>query len=257
MKRFMLLLFSLALLSFNSIYGQDYINITFRHYPTRQNVVRAFVPGSFNNWGPNSNGRIAINAPSQMSYVDSLGYYVKTIRLQVGVTHNYKFHEHFNVDGSQWQWYTDPLNPLINYSDNNNSILVVKKAMIFEIAPKNDAVVAQAEPIITAGVFVAEGDSILFDQSEIWLDNSYLSSFSGHVIPNLSILNYKLPKLKNGSHEVKIVLKSKKGESATESITFLVVAGDVFFYTPSTDSVWANYRTIRWRVNMAGKKLQS
>lgn len=252
-------LFVVVLLILGSSYllGQDYINITFRHYQIAKNVVRAFVPGTFNNWGPNSNGRIAVNAPSQMSYVDSLGYYVKTVRFKVGDTHNYKFHEHFNADGSQFQWYTDPLNPLINYSDNNNSILVVKKAMIFEIAPKNDAVVTQAEPVITAGVFVAEGDSILFDQSEIWLDDTYLTSFAGNMILNLSILNFKLPKLKNGSHAVRLVLKSKRGEWATESITFLVVAGDVFFYTPSTDSVWANYRTIRWRVNMGGNKLQS
>ena len=239
------------------LFGQDYINITFRHYPINQNAVRAYVPGTFNNWGSNFNGRIAIDDSSKMTYIDTLGFYVKTVRLKVGDIHNYKFHEHLNADGSSYQWYTDPLNPLINYSDYNNSILVVKRAMIFEIAPKNDAVVAQAAPIITAGVFVAEGDSILFDQSEIWLDNTYLNSFSEHVIPNLSILNYKLPELKNGSHEVRLVLKSKRGESATESITFIVVAGDVFFYTPSTDSVWANYRAIRWRVNMAGNKLQS
>ena len=222
------------------LFGQDYINITFRHYPINQNAVRAYVPGTFNNWGSNFNGRIAIDDSSKMTYIDTLGFYVKTVRLKVGDTHNYKFYEHLNSDGSSYNWYTDPLNPLINYSDYNNSILVVKRAMIFEIAPKNDAVVAQAAPIITAGVFVAEGDSILFDQSEIWLDNTYLNSFSEHVIPNLSILNYKLPELKNGSHEVRLVLKSKRGESATESITFIVVAGDVFFYTPSTDSVWAN-----------------
>ncbi len=256
MKRFAVLLIFL-ILAHSILFGQDYVNITFRHYPTSQNVVRAFVPGTFNNWGPNSNGRIAVNAPSLMNYVDSLGCYVKTIRLRAGDTHNYKFHEHLNADGSLWQWHTDPLNPLINYSDNNNSILVVKKAMIFEIAPKNDAVITRAAPVISAGVFVAEGDSILLDQSEIWLDNSYLSSFTGHVIPNISILIYQLPALKNGSHQVRLVLKSKKGQVADESITFTVVAGDVFFYTPSTDSVWANYRTIRWRVNMAGNKLQS
>ena len=116
-----------------TLFAQDYINITFRHYPIGQNVVRAFVPGTFNNWGPNSSGRIAVDAPSQMTYVDSLGFYVKTIRLRVGDTHNYKFHEHWNSDGSSCQWYTDPLNPLINYNDNNNSILNVSKIMIFDL----------------------------------------------------------------------------------------------------------------------------
>ncbi len=256
MKKVMLILF-FFIISHHCLFGQDYINITFRHYPIGQTVVRAFVPGTFNNWGPNSSGRIATNAPSLMSYVDSLKCYVKTIRLKVGETHNYKFHEHLNADGSSFAWYTDPLNPLINYSDNNNSILVVKKAMIFEISPKNDAIVTQAAPLLTAGVFAAEGDSILLDRSEIWLNNSFLTSFAGHVIPNLSVLHYQLPPLKNGSNEVRLIVRTKKGESVSETIEFMVVAGDVFFYTPSTDSVWANYRTIRWRVNMAGNKLQS
>lgn len=256
MKKLPLFLF-LFMFCHCSLFGQDYINITFRHYPIGKNVVRAFVPGSFNNWGPNSNGRIAVNAPSLMTYVDSLGFYVKTIRLKVGETYNYKFHEHLNSDGSAWQWYTDPLNPLINYSDNNNSILNVKKAMIFEISPKNDAIVSDAAPKISAGVFVAEGDSILLNQSTISLDGAFLSTLKGHIIHDLSILHYQLPPLKNGDHQIVINLLTQKGETSSESIRFTVAAGDLYFFTPSTDSAWAAQRIIRWRVNLGYTKLQS
>ena len=129
MRKFIFLLSAFFIVN-SIIIAQEYVNVTFRHYPIGDNVIRAFVPGTFNNWGPNSSGRIAIDAPSLMTYIDSLGFYVKTYRLKVGETHNYKFHEHYDYSGSQWQWYTDPLNPLINYNDNNNSILNVKKATI-------------------------------------------------------------------------------------------------------------------------------
>ncbi|MCU0643696.1 MAG: hypothetical protein MUC94_05495, partial [bacterium] len=249
------LFFVLALVLHSN--AQEYVNVTFRHYPIGTNVVRAFVPGTFNNWGPNSSGRIAVNAPALMMYVDSLGCYVKTIRLKVGDTHSYKFHEHLNGDGSLWQWYTDPLNPLINYNDYNNSILNVKKAMIFEISPKNGTIVNAPRPKLEFGVFAAEGDSILTDQSTISLDGTPIGIFANHIIPGLSILSYHLPRLSNGSHQIELKMTTKKGETVTESVNIIVAAGDIFFFTPATDSVWAGQRVIRWRVNMGYTKLHS
>jgi len=204
------------------LFAQDYVNVTFRHYPISPTVVRAFVPGTFNDWGPNSNGRIAIDAPSLMTYVDSLGCYVKTVRLVAGSTYEYKFHEHRNESGSDWVWFTDPLNPLIDYSDNNNSVLNVKKAMIFETLPKNNTVVTELEPTIVAGVFSTEDDSILLDQSTIYLDGSLLTTFEGHLIQELSILHYKMPVLSNGSHEAIINVVTKQGESSSDTIYFTV-----------------------------------
>jgi len=205
-------------------YAQEYINVTFRHYPIGQNVIRAFVPGTFNNWGPNSDGRISVGAPSQMTYVDSLGFYVKQVRLKVGDTHNYKFHEHYDYSGSQWQWFTDPLNPLINYNDNNNSILNVKKVMIFEVLPPNGTAFLDPPPNIVAGVFSVENDPILLDQSAIYLDDSLLTTFEGNLIADLSILNYPLPALASGSHKVVIQVKTQSGTTAEDSTAFQVIS---------------------------------
>jgi 1,4-alpha-glucan branching enzyme len=215
---------SLIFLINTTLLAQDYINITFRHYPIGPNVVRAFVPGTFNNWGPNSSGRIAVNAPSQMIYIDSLGFFVKTIRLRDGDTHNYKFHEHLNADGSSWQWYTDPLNPLINYSDNDNSILNVTKIMIFDIHPKDGTAFLESPKKVVAGVFSRENDPILFDQSTIYLDDSLLTTFEGNVISDLSILSYQLPALNNGEHKIVINVLTQNGESRTDSIKFQVIS---------------------------------
>ncbi|UCE07532.1 MAG: hypothetical protein JSW07_05725, partial [bacterium] len=99
MRKFVFFLNSFFIVN-SIIIAQEYVNVTFRHYSIGDNVIRAFVPGTFNNWGPNSNGRIAIDAPSLMTDVESLGFYVKTYRLKVGEIHNYKFHEHYDYSGS-------------------------------------------------------------------------------------------------------------------------------------------------------------
>ncbi len=210
----------LAFVIISSINAQEYVNVTFRHYSTNTNVVRAFVPGSFNNWGPNSNGVIAPGAVSQMSYIDSLGFWVKKIRLRVGDTHNYKFHEHRNESGVPGYWITDPLNPDVNYSDNNNSIITIKKVMIFQVLPKNGNIISEQQPEITAGVFITENDSILLNQSTISLDGEFLSTFANNLISELSLLNYKLPYLANGNHTLVLNILTKKGESKSDSINF-------------------------------------
>lgn len=215
----------LLLILISTLFAQEYVNVTFRHYPTNENVVRAFVPGTFNNWGPHNSGVIAPGVPSQMAYVDSLGCYVKTISLRVGDTHNYKFHEHRNASGDPGYWITDPLNPMINYSDNNNSILIIEKTMIFEILPKNGNVVTESQPEIVAGVFCTENDSILLSQSTIYLDDSLLTTFENNVIPELSIFNFKLPVLTNGNHKVTINVVTKNGEIKSDSTIFTFQGG--------------------------------
>lgn len=223
MKKFLLIAL-LFIFCQTLLVAQDFINITFRHYPIGQPVVRAFVPGSFNNWGPNTSGRIAINAPSQMTRIDSLGFYVKTIRLKVGETHNYKFHEHLNGDGSLWQWYTDPLNPLINYSDNNNSILNVTDAMIFQVLPKDGSAFLESPKKIVAGVFASENDSILLEQSIIYLNDELLATFEGNLIAGLSILSCPLPELSYGDHKIVITLTTQNGAITSDTTHFHLIS---------------------------------
>ena len=212
----MILFFALV----SSLNAQDYVNVTFRHYATNTNVVRAFIPGSFNGWGPNNSGVIAQGAVSQMDYVDSPGLWKKKIRLRVGSTHNYKLHEHYNDSGSDWQWFTDPLNPDVNYDDNNNSIITIKKVMLFQVLPRDGNIISEQQPEIAAGVFTTENDSILLNQSTISLDGEFLSTFANNLIPELSLLKYTLPDLANGNHFLVLNILTKNGESVSDSINF-------------------------------------
>ena len=130
-------------------HGQS-LDVTFRWIPDRS-VVRTFLPGEFNGWGPNNGGRIAASAPSLMSYDSELGQWLYTHSLQVGRSYQYKVHVHFNDSGSNNAWITDPLNDQINLNDNNNSIIDVTDPMVFQMARhRNDdgAVIA-----VSAGVF--------------------------------------------------------------------------------------------------------
>ncbi|MBC7187804.1 MAG: hypothetical protein H5U38_12295, partial [Calditrichaeota bacterium] len=240
---------ALAILLFSStgVQGQALVPVTFRHYPTSTRVVRAFVPGTFNNWGPNSNGRIYPNAPSQMEYVDSLGFYVKRIALAVGTTQQYKFHEHYDPSGALWQWFTDPLNPRINYADNNNSVLSVEPAMVFELWPPKDAVLSNQTPTVVAAICVVQGDSLLLDQSTVSVDGRVWGSLAGRMVEGLSLLRFPLQGLANGVHAVRVDVRTLQGRHASDSTFFTYVAGAVYFETPSTDSCWAGARTIRWR----------
>ncbi len=213
------LLSIIALLNTNLL-AQHYVNVTFRHYPTKANIVRAFVPGTFNNWGPNSNGFISPSAPSLMAYIDSLGCWVKSYRLVAGQTYKYKFHEHWNQSGSERQWFTDPLNPLFDANDYGNSILKVKEVMMFQFFPQNGAVLTEQHPQLVAGIFTSEDDSLLLDQSVIYVDNQFCATFENHFIADLSLIKCQLPELANGNHKVVLDIKTKNGETTSDSLCF-------------------------------------
>ncbi len=109
------------------------MDVTFRWIPS-ETVTRAFLPGEFNNWGPNSGGRIAPNAPSLMNLDSTSGEWMRLESLVVGRTYQYKIHVHHNDTGSDYRWITDPLNDRTNPSDHNNSIITIKDPMIFQMA---------------------------------------------------------------------------------------------------------------------------
>jgi len=245
MKRY----FTLFLLAAACAAAAAPITVTFRHYPTAATVQRAFVPGTFNNWGPNASGVIAAGAPSEMTWVDSLGCYIKQYALETGVTYNYKLHEHLNASGSQWQWLSDPLNPLINTGDNNNSILEPAPLMLFQVQPAGGALVTEQDAHLTAGAFVAAGDSLLLSASTIAIDGAVTATLAECYLSGPGLIHYRLPALASGSHSVTVHLAARSGAALKESISFSTLTGDIYFMTPSCDSLFAAEKTIRWRVN--------
>ena len=153
-----ILIWFLALCSSLNVFAQSQ-DVTFRYIPgDEQTVFRAFLPGEFNNWGPNNNGVIEANAPSLMTFVDTLGQWVYTIPLDIGSTHEYKVHVHLNEAGTDWNWITDPLNPRVNTADNNNSIVTVTDPMVFLPASESES-----EGLINAVSASAFGTNELID----------------------------------------------------------------------------------------------
>ena len=120
-----------------AVQAQESLDVTFRFIPDLTppsvNPVRAFVPGSFNDWGPNSSGQIATGAPSQATYLPEINEYRYEVALEVGETYAYKIHYHENTSGTAFTWITDPLNE-VTTGPNNDSVIEVADPMLFQLA---------------------------------------------------------------------------------------------------------------------------
>ena len=94
-------------------YAQS-IDVTFRYVEIpSDNFLRVFVPGTMptgsnNDWGPNSNGFISPDAPSQMIYNEATDSYEKSYNLDVNEQYLYKIHFHHNSSGTNNSWLSDP-----------------------------------------------------------------------------------------------------------------------------------------------------
>ena len=145
-------LFTLIFLFPVAVFAQDTIEVTFRYSPN-DNAVRSFVPGSFNNWGNNSGGRIAVDDGSLLTVDEQLGFSYQIVPLVVGggtqnhqgaSGYGYKFHEHYNQSGTDWQWFTDQINP-IAIGANNYSFIEVTHPLIFQVEPATNSVMPRRE----------------------------------------------------------------------------------------------------------------
>ncbi len=133
-------------------------DVTFRYVPgDGTDVVRVFLPGEFNQWGNNDNGRIAAGDASQMTFVDSLDQWLYSTPLETGNTYQYKIHFHFNQSGTDWSWISDPLNDRTNPADNDNSVLTVTDPMVFQPAREIDE--NSLIDAVSAGLYASAGFS--------------------------------------------------------------------------------------------------
>lgn len=134
------LLLLVLLVAPSSAYAQDSLDVTFRYLTDGlgQEPERVFVPGTFNSWGqpylPNTSGCIMPGHRSQMEFERRARYWRHTVRLPIGRTVSYKMQLHLNDAGTNCAWLSDPLNPRIDVSDNNNSLLTVTDPMVFQLA---------------------------------------------------------------------------------------------------------------------------
>jgi 1,4-alpha-glucan branching enzyme len=122
-----------------------------------------FIPGQFNNWGPNAGGTISIGAASQMDFNNSTGSWNKTYTFRIhdpartplgDSVYQYKL----NRGGTSGGWYSDPLNPETNPADNNNSVLRLTRLFWFQFfADTADGKIRR----LTVGLIHANSDTIL------------------------------------------------------------------------------------------------
>ncbi len=222
-RRFLLLLFMLACQSFTL--AQDSVDVTF-YYKPAGNPGSVFVPGEFNNWGPNSNGTINANAPSRMNYDVANARWFKTIRLRVnggglGGAYQYKFNE----NGSGSGWLSDPLNPRRNASNNDNSILYVKNPAIHYLIPNTvSGLTVGTTPRISAYLFPAKNSTIDTASIRLYIDNTIYSGLGANYDAATKLFSFiPLTSLSSGSHKLKLLARTNTGAQNADSTTFNII----------------------------------
>ena len=155
-------LVAFAVLALAPVAHAQSVDVTFRFLPdlngqtiTPGPVVRAFTPGSFNDFGPNTDGRIATDAPSRMTFNESLNEYRLTTSLAIGQGpasggYPYKIHYHRNDSGSEYTWITDPLGTETT-GQFNDSVVRVEELFVFQIAREQNG--DNRVAAVSAGVF--------------------------------------------------------------------------------------------------------
>lgn len=161
----MLKIFIFILIFAQSLLSQI-VPVTF-YYKPQTPVNSVFLAGTFNNWGNNVNG-IVSDTTFRMRYDASNGVWYKVQNLGVGI-HEYKFVEDRNGDGKGETWITDPNNPRVNYSNYNNSILIVSDPMVFHLLPKHGTITNRDQPEISAYIFYSSSTTI--SEINLYIDN--------------------------------------------------------------------------------------
>ncbi|MDZ7269840.1 MAG: alpha-amylase family glycosyl hydrolase [candidate division KSB1 bacterium] len=227
----------------------DSVDVFFYYKPTGNPSV-VFLPGEFNNWGPNSSGVIAPNAPSRMTFNAAAGRWEKTVRLRVGgpasggrVPGAYQYK--FNENGTSSGWRSDPLNPRQNPSDFNNSILYVKSPTIHYLLPNAVAGVVKARlPRITAYIFPSRQHALDPASLRLEIDGTAYTNLESFYDPNNKLLSFTpATPLSNGRHTLKLSVRNTAGSLTTDSTTFEVLGDVVQILTQP-----ATTRKASWRV---------
>ncbi|HZY10230.1 MAG TPA: alpha-amylase family glycosyl hydrolase [Bacteroidota bacterium] len=200
----------------------DSATVTFRTY--QPSLPTVFVPGEFNNWGPNSNGNISLGAPSQMSYDSTFGAWLKTytfklkdptdIRRRLGDS---VFQYKFNRGGVSAGWYSDPLNPQQNPLEFNNSIFRLTKLFWFQVSTQETS---QLISRITAGLVHTDADSITSIQlstgPSATLITSTIQVISAYNV-SARILDYYFPSPIARGYYLHLVAQNNHGDSVVYS----------------------------------------
>jgi len=230
-KNFGYLFFIFAILfSAQNLWAQaDSVDVTFIYKPAGNPSV-VFLPGEFNNWGPNSNGNIAPNAPSRMNFDAMTGQWIKTVRLRVGgpasggaVQGAYQYK--FNENGVSTGWKSDPLNPRRNANDRFNSILYVRNPTIHYLLPNTvSGLMSGTLPHISAYIFPGKNSVIDTAALRLYINNTEYKNLGANYDATTKFLSFVPPSpLSGGVHKLKLVARTTTGSQNADSTTFTIL----------------------------------
>ncbi len=229
---------SVVLLFTGSLFAQDSVDVTFYYKPT-DNPSIVYVPGEFNNWGPNSGGTISPGpgAASVMTIDPSTGIWSRTYWLQVGgppqansgaageVPGAYQYK--FNENGSTWL--PDPLNPYQNSQNNGNSILCIKSPTIYHFLPNvTSGIVYSQQPLISAYVFPSAKYGVDTSSFVLQIDGTPYKVPGTDYNSTTNLLSFLSPvPLQNGTRSLKLSVKNTNDQLVADSTTITVQAGAI------------------------------
>ncbi|MEM1043228.1 MAG: alpha-amylase family glycosyl hydrolase [Bacteroidota bacterium] len=197
--------------------AQGTLDVTFRFLPDLASpeiepVVRAFLPGEFNDWGPNDGGQIDIGAPSLMTYDADENEYRYTVALTTGQSYEYKVHYQQNQAGTNWVWITDPLNPLTDGSPFNDSVVEVADPMVFQLAREENATGQIAA--VSAGIFGTEA----IEELQFQVNDGPLQDGLAFLDTETGLFRYTLPEPTAAPGFLRVVAEDALGRSAEAEI---------------------------------------
>lgn len=235
MKKLILTFFSINL--FVILFAQN-VPVTFHFKPeyTQFQILR--LVGTFNGWN-NADPAMVMSDPG------NTGEYSITINLAPNVDHNYKF-----VMDADWGFaYSDPDNPRINLSDNNNSILTVKDPMITYLLPRdinsnnNEFVDATQDGLPIRAIFAfTQANPIDPSKITVKIDGTNLVNPSQYYdAVKRELLYQPSPALSKGEHTVTVSITSAVGTDE-KSTTFKRDPSFIVYKVP-TDFYFDQYNS--------------
>ena len=191
----------------------DPVRIAFRFQHSTAGIVN--LAGDFNGWCNASGGSIDTGI-DPMEGPDAEGWWTLEKLLDPG-HHEYKFVADGNV------WFTDPLNPRIDYEEYSNSILEVGDPTVYYLLPNERSTASGPLPLITANLGKSDAAAWNLAALRIHLDGTLVSEGPAPYDPATKRIYFTpADSLAAGTHQVRVQAALAGGATGADSSTFTV-----------------------------------
>jgi glycosidase len=198
------------------------VDVTFRY--TNASASSVNLVGDFQNWN---------NADPAFVMTGAGGVWTKTARLALGGnptgtlhgTWQYKFFP----AGTAGDWPNDPLNHHVNTADNNNTFVILKDPVFYQVLPNQRLPVqTSATPTVSSYIFPQVGGSVDTSSISLVIDGSAITGLGSFYNPSTAQIVYPVATpLANGQHTMIIRASSSLGGTNADTVTFYTQSGYV------------------------------